>query len=251
MVNANYTYARGLNDFADGISTVGQVSNSMQYDYGNSDIDVRNRFSVIANYTLPFGGSAKGLMKQAISGWQINTLAYAQTGLPFTVMDGAFKSALINLPGVTSDRPNQVPGQSYKVSNRSISNWINLSSLTPQPQGTAGNEGRNQFYAPSTRELDLSLFKAFPIGEGWQLQFRAESFNVTNTENFAAPNSTISAFNATGNPTQAGSFGQITSTLLGAIPSEYQFALKFIFSAPCQRPAGGRSLRIVRIKFFG
>jgi hypothetical protein len=229
IVNANYTYARNLNDFADGISSVGQVANNMRYDWGNSDIDVRHRLAVTANYELPFGKSAAGARKWLFAGWQINTVAFWQTGLPFTVMDGAFKSAPINLPGVSSDRPNTLSGQSLTVPNPNIKEWFNIGAFTPQPHGTAGNEGRNQLYAPSTRQLDLSLFKEFAIREAWHLQFRAECYNLTNTENFGSPNATISNFGPSLTPTTAGSFGQVTSTLLGANPRQIQFALKLLF----------------------
>jgi hypothetical protein len=233
VLNANYTYASNLNDFSDpsgGISAVQLVTNDTRYDWGPSDIAIRHRFALTADYELPFAKSATGLKRALLGGWQINTLSYWQTGLPFTVMDGAFASAPINLPGVTADRPNILPGQSFGLKGRSINEWFNIAAFTPQPQGTAGNEGRDQLWAPSTREIDASVFKQFPIRESWRLEFRAETYNLTNTENFASPNSSISAFDpVTLTPTQAGGFGQVSSTLLGAIPRQIQFALKLAF----------------------
>jgi hypothetical protein len=233
VLNANYTYASNLNDFSDpsgGISAVQLVTNDTRYDWGPSDIAIRHRFALTADYELPFAKSSTGVKHALLGGWQVNTLSYWQTGLPYTVMDGAFASAPINLPGITADRPNVVPGQSFAVQHRSINEWFNIAAFTPQPLGTPGNEARDQLWAPSTREIDLSVFKSFPIRESWRLEFRAESFNVTNTENFASPNSSISAFDPTGvTPTQVGGFGQVTSTLLGAFPREIQFALKLAF----------------------
>ena len=233
VVNGGYTFASNLNDFSQpngALSTVQLVVNNRKYDWGNSDIAVRQRFTLTANYELPFGKSANGLKRTLIEGWQVNTVAYWQTGLPFTVMDSAFASAPINLPGVTSDRPSVVSGQSLTVANPGISQWFNINAFTPQTRGTAGTEGRNQLWGPHSRQVDFSFFKNFTLREALRLQFRAEAYNISNTVNFAQPVSTITGFSAaTNTPTQAGSFGQITSTRLGSFPRQIQFALKLTF----------------------
>jgi hypothetical protein len=43
--------------------------------------------------------------------------------------------------------------------------------------------------------LDASIVREFGIWENLKLQFRAESFNVTNTPAFSNPNSNISGAN--------------------------------------------------------
>jgi hypothetical protein len=62
-----------------------------------------------------------------------------------------------------------------------------------------------------------------------KLQFRAEVYNLTNSENFGQPNINIGGFDAAGHPTNANSFGQITASNLALNPRQYQFALKLIF----------------------
>src|SRR5438128_1667075 len=54
------------------------------------------------------------------------------------------------------------------------------------------------FSPPSTglRNIDLSLAKSFPLGEGRRLQFRAESFNFTNTPAFGLPSPNINSLGA-------------------------------------------------------
>jgi hypothetical protein len=143
---------------------------------------------------------------------------------------------VINLPGVNTDRPNRVPGQPLRNPNRTLKNWVNPTAFTPQLQGTAGNERRGQLYAPVQRQIDFAIVKNFPIRESVQLQFRAKSFNLTNTPNFAAPSLTVNAWTSPNSlqpsgvvsPT-ASAFGSISSTTLGTQPREYQFALKLIF----------------------
>jgi hypothetical protein len=239
--NANYTFARNLTNISDGGAAVGSIlPNNRSYDWGNSDIYVRHRFVVRLTYELPFGKSGSRFTKFATGGWEANLLGFYQSGVPFTVLDTAtpVPSNVSNL--VTADRPNVVPGVSFVPDHQSYTNWINVNAFTPQPVGTVGNEARTSLYGPNQRSMDFSLFKDFPIRERMKLQFRAEVYNITNTENFGQPNLNITKWTSTlpgvgtGAPGAtpilgAGGFGQITGSNLAAYPRQYQFALKLIF----------------------
>jgi hypothetical protein len=99
-----------------------------------------------------------------------------------------------------------------------------VTAFAPQPLGTIGNTQRNSLFGPHFRDVDLSVFKNFPVTERMNLQFRVESFNISNTPNFFIGN------NNTGNQ-QFGNaaFGSITQTDPGYNPRQYQFALKAQF----------------------
>ena len=100
-------------------------------------------------------------------------------------------------------------------SGQSIDHWFDTSAFVVQPQYTYGNSGRNILFGPGLWNLDLSLHKVFTITERMRLQFRAESFNFTNTPAFGQPAATINALGA----------GAITSA---GDPRRIQFGLKFI-----------------------
>jgi hypothetical protein len=221
--NANYTWAHSMSYQGE------SVRGNRRYDYGNTTIDIRHRFAVSGNYELPFGKSLNGFSGVLVKGWAISSVAYWQSGMPFGVVDGAFRPARINIPDVSSDRPDKVVGQPYVVDNWTIDNYINLKAFKVQAIGTPGSEGVNQLTGPPSRELDLSFFKTFAIRESMKLQFRAEAYNLTNTANLAVPVNTFSAVDANGNPTDASSFGKILSSRIGAIPRQIQFALKLAF----------------------
>ncbi len=223
-LNANYTWAHGLS-VSPG-TLYGHQWN--QYYYGS--YGTANTFNVLASYNFPFFNNATGIRKEALGGWAINATAFWDSGSYFTVTNTAHNPALFNIPGQTSDRPNRRPGVDIKA-NRSNTQWFNLAAFAEQPQGTVGNEGSNILNAPSNRQMDISLGKEFPIHERLNLQFRAEAFNVTNTENFAAPNSGIGSWHTDTNTPNAavGAVGQLTSTQLGFSPRVYQFALKGSF----------------------
>jgi hypothetical protein len=54
-----------------------------------------------------------------------------------------------------------------------------------------GNTRRNQFYGPGLTTVDFSIFKNTrvpKISETFNVQFRAEFFNILNHTNFIGPN---------------------------------------------------------------
>jgi len=229
-VNANYVFARNLTSLTDIAEPIANLTFNRGYDWGNSSIGFKHKVTGRINYELPFGKGTTGFKKAATAGWQINAIAFWQSGEPYTVTDN---QNLINLPNLSVDRPNQIPGQSCQAANPSIRNWINLNAFRQQPIGFAGDEGRAQCLGPHWRSLDFSVFKDFAITEKFKVSFRAEAYNITNTPNFSLPVAAISGWtvskNPTGVPTSAGSFGQIISTNLGFTPRVMQLALRLSF----------------------
>ncbi len=218
-LNTNYTYARGIDNFpAPGGTTYpyALLPDSVNtYDRGNGDLDIRHRWVFTANYELPFGKSLKGWQAALAKGWQLNSIASYQTGLPFSIVSS---NARINLgPTVTTDRPDRLRNGS--LSNPTVERYFDTTAFASQALGTAGSSGRNILYGPNQRRVDLSVFKEFQIHESLRLQFRAESYNLTNTASFSNPNATL------GSP----SIGQIASTPSNAPPRQHQFALKLLF----------------------
>ena len=232
--NVNYVFARNLTNISDGgatgAATVGAIlPYDRTYDWGNSDIGIKHRLSYRLNYELPFGKSGSRMHKLAVGGWQANLLAFWQSGVPFTVLNTSTPVPSNVSSLVTTDRPNVVSGASYAPSNQDYNNWINLAAFVRQPTGLAGNEARAQLYGPTQRSVDFSIFKDFQLLERMKLQFRAEVYNLTNSENFGQPNINIGAFDSAGHPTSTNAFGQITASNLALNPRQFQFALKLIF----------------------
>ena len=92
-----------------------------------------------------------------------------------------------------------------------------------------GHLGRNTVIGPGLFNLDYSMSKdnKIPrISENFNIQFRAEFFNILNHPNFAPPNvNNLSPFDGSGNPVPG--FGQLTN--LQVPPREIQFALKIMW----------------------
>ena len=92
--NVNTTWAHLL-DNAPNINGqsgngVGQILAAQNYaDYGNGDLDIRNRIVVTGNYNLPFGKGTNGIHNMLTAGWHLNVLNLWSTGLPFTVLNAS------------------------------------------------------------------------------------------------------------------------------------------------------------------
>ena len=82
--------------------------------------------------------------------------------------------------------------------------WFSTASFSqPTAPLTFGTSGRNIMNGPGLFSLNLSLFKDIRIRERATVQIRAETFNFTNTPEFANPNTSVTSAN----------FGYVTGTL--------------------------------------
>ena len=95
--------------------------------------------------------------------------------------------------------------------------WFNPAAFAAPAQYTYGSLGRNRYRGDSFKNVDLSLFRDFPIHESVKLQFRFEVFNAFNMVTFANPNGTYANIN----------FGKIFATR--STERQLQFALKLYF----------------------
>jgi outer membrane receptor protein involved in Fe transport len=230
---ANYTWSHAIDDF-DFLPT----ATGGYFVRGDSDLDVRQRFTLTANYVLPFAKSAKGLVGVLAKDWNVNAILQSQTGLPFTVTD-AGDQANIGCSGQCLETPNlvgnpNVAGPVMANSNPAchstvsqggiapnvignVANWFNPCAFQAQPFGTYGNLGKDTGRGPGLTQLDFSAFKDFSITEKVRLQFRGELFNILNHPNFEFTSATMSL---------GSGFGSLSSA---APPRNVQLALKLIF----------------------
>ena len=98
----------------------------------------------------------------------------------------------------------------------------------PRPAGGSPT----QIAGPPFKRLDFSTFKDFQLSERFNLQFRAEFFNILNHPNFNAPGfggNGVWPISGSGNFTSS-NFGEVGSTRDAPYdPRQIQFALKLRF----------------------
>jgi len=145
-------------------------------------------FTMAVLYQLPWqtGGS---LTKALIRDWQINGLLQAFNGAPFTVTASANE---LNTPGnvQTAD----LVGSVTRVGQIGANGVYYDPAAWGQPDGVRfGNTGINQFRGPGGWNLDLSVFRSFPLRGNHRLEARIEATNVTDTPKFGNPTSGITS----------------------------------------------------------
>jgi hypothetical protein len=130
-----------------------------------------------------------------------------------------------NTGGSGGSRPNPVAGCAKSIggsATKKLSEWYNISCFTDPAPYTYGSESRldSTLEAPGTANWDMSIVKKFPItADGrFNVQFRAEFFNLFNRVQFGYPNTTFDA------PSGAAA---ISSQL--NLPRITQFALRIAF----------------------
>jgi len=236
---ASYTYSHALDENTSSPGTPLANPYNLHADYGDSDLNVPNRFVASANYQLPFKSSGK--LNPLVQGWQVNAILQYFDGLPFSVT-----SANGVGDGLTP-RAELVPGYgngSLATDKRNIHEWFNTSAFVsipltgPLANGQWGDSGRNTLQGPGTKNVDFSVFKNFQVAESKTLQIRGEFFNLFNTPQFNNPSATAPspAANSTTlvpNITAGSAFGTIASagspTTFQRISREIQVAAKFTF----------------------
>jgi hypothetical protein len=225
---AGYTYSHSLDDvsanwdFGYGAG-LPEDSYNVGREYGNSDFDMRQRFTLSLTYAIP----GRSGYAQMLQGWELNSIVTLQspqfwgpidlgtdvagTG-PLPVSPPAFAPARWSFYGKPSDfqsGPTPIPffpgtsnpacaaealaldGGTAGKSTASLSSFgcyaKGNSIMIPPPLGEFGNMPRNLFPDSGFKDFDLSIAKNWHLGERVRAQFRAEFFNVLNHPNFANP----------------------------------------------------------------
>ncbi|HKN72807.1 MAG TPA: carboxypeptidase regulatory-like domain-containing protein [Terriglobales bacterium] len=227
---AGYTWSHSLDDvganwdFGYG-SGLPQNAHNPAAEYGSSDFDVRQRFTLSLTYAVP---GRKGYA-QLLEGWELNSIITLQSPQPWGPMDEGtdaagigplpvsppantpirwnffgnardFKPTATGIPyytaatgfpaGCTSSAlalDGGTPGAATAALNLFGCYAEGNSVMIPPALGQFGNMGRNTFSDLGFRDVDFSVAKNWHFTERMHAQFRAEFFNIFNHPNLANP----------------------------------------------------------------
>ena len=170
-------------------------------------------------YDLPvgkgrtFGANMNKVAEGVVGGWHIASVMNFQNGIPdhMTAPGNGF--------GFAYQPPNIANNTAVAISNPTVQQWFNTAALTAPAPYTIGNAARRitQLRQDGVHAADVSVMKTFMIREPLKLQFRAEFFNISNTPQFSAPNTSVGS----------STFGQVTG--LWNTPRDVQFGLRLDF----------------------
>ena len=182
---ASYTYAKSL-DFN---SDFGRLLNpfNRSLNYASSDYDHQHNLIIAYLWEVPVGKGTNtlnsGILGQILGGWQINGAFRWATGTPFTVFADPLGCNCPGVPAVTANVIGDPAIADDPGPNRQLFNPAAFS----QPTGGFGNLGRNALRNNSSKNHDLSVFKAFGIHDKYRIEFRGTAFNLTNSPQFDTP----------------------------------------------------------------
>jgi outer membrane receptor protein involved in Fe transport len=206
--STSYTWSKNMDTLSEAFATnaSGSTGSSLytiltnrNLDYGRSDNDRTHVWS--STFQWDARGPKEGWMSYPLGGWSFTGVVPIQSGQPYTVLNGLDR----DLDGVnTSDRPD-VGNWSAPANTRALIDTKNCAStgyinpdtntcVTPNQvrwvQVAGGNapnantERRNALVSSASILVNLNAFKTFKLAEGWNLEYRAEIFNLLNSENF-------------------------------------------------------------------
>jgi Carboxypeptidase regulatory-like domain/TonB-dependent Receptor Plug Domain/TonB dependent receptor len=261
QIQGSYTWARSIDtssgstdgdQFLNGISSLLFFNRKLRR--GPSDFNVDQNLVVNYVWSIPTPRSLTGALAWPVSGWEWNGILTLTGGVPFTALIAGDPLGENNVDPFAY--PNRLTGGgcSSPVNPGNPSTYIKLNCFSlptapasftgpcvdfpaatqPAPTGQIycanllGNESRNALIGPGLTNFDTSFFKNNPIkriSENFNVQFRAEFFNIFNHPNFAPPTDNEFLLNQDGS--QIPGAGQITKT--STTSRQIQFALKFIW----------------------
>jgi hypothetical protein len=107
FLNASYTHSRAMDDWQD-IGNDYQPNGSWNTNpqYGPASLDVPNRVSAAASYELPGLSKGNGVLRRALSGYQLSSTVRLQSGGPLTIVNWGGLSLIDTNPGVSLTQAN-------------------------------------------------------------------------------------------------------------------------------------------------
>jgi hypothetical protein len=158
-------------------------------------------------YRTPWFKEQRGFIGHALGGWEISGVTTFESGVPFTVLNGADADSI----GGNLDRPDYnplgqrgvraVPATATAANNPCMVAVGSVFYTNPDAAGACinpanaeyigilagsgrtGNLGRNTGRTPGTNLFDMNFTKRTQISENVRVEFRTEVFNIFNHPN--------------------------------------------------------------------
>ncbi|MCU1258889.1 MAG: Cna B-type protein [Bryobacterales bacterium] len=219
-----YTLSKTIANTAQSNTWVVGPSNALynaNYNRSQEANDVPQRLVLSYIYDLPFGHGKRflshGVAATALGGWEFSGISVFQSGRPILII-GPDQTNLYNF-SATNGRANRLHSPVLS-SGQTDNHWFDTTAFAAAAPYTIPNDSLSQPNLRSQRRInsDFSLIKNTLFREKYNVQFRAEFFNVFNHPALTPPVTDVT--NA--------QFGQIISSI-GGSERNIQFGLRFLF----------------------
>jgi hypothetical protein len=241
LFDLNYTFSKSidLGSTTEGGTFTGFIINTFNPSQmrGVSSYDTTHAVNANFVYDLPFGRGKRfgATMNKALNaivgGWEVSGLYRQTSGLPLTITNGQRWPTNWNLGGNATPNGQPIPqivSTGNAVGGGGPNLWENPAAAFAAFQETFAGQsgGRTNLRGQGLFNIDSGVYKNFtmPWSEHQKLQFRWESYNLTNSVQFD-PASGAGSGNSPSTTQSSSSFGKL-NTQLGS-PRQMQFALRF------------------------
>ena len=256
QVQGSFTWSRSIDissgaiagdTFLNGISTAFDFINP-KLTRGPSDFNSPRVFTLNYVWDIPTPRSFHGLEATALGGWELGGVFTASDGQPFTAFLAGDPLGLNSTDAFGYPDRLRGPGCGTLINPGNVTNYIKLQCfalpgaafVNGVPYLRLGTAGRNILPGPGLENFDFSLIKNTHVprvSESFNVQFRAEFFNIFNRSNFEPPldNHTIMDASIPGfgivpaNPATAIISGAGAIDKTATTSRQIQFALKVIW----------------------
>ena len=164
------------------------------------------------SYVLPSFSQWGKAAEFALGSWQLNGIASYFGATPIELITGV---NTLGTAGAVGQRPNYTGAPLYLNTNDPTQH-LNPAAFATPAAGQLGTLGKGAVRGKSIKNIDFSLAKNWRFHERYQIQFRAEFFNLFNHPNFVGFDT----------DTRNGTFGRLTVTQSSR---EAQLGIKFTF----------------------
>ncbi len=219
-----YTLSKTIANTAQSNTWVVGPSNALyNADYNRSleANDVPQRLVLSYIYDFPVGHGKKflnhGIAATALGGWEFSGISVFQAGRPILII-GPDQTNLYNFTG-TSGRSDRLHSP-VLTSGQTDNHWFDTTAFAAAAPFTVPTDSLSQPNLRSQRRIntDFSFIKNTRFKEKYNVQFRAEFYNIFNHPALTPPVTDVT--NA--------QFGQVISSI-GGSERNVQFGLRFLF----------------------
>lgn len=210
-----YTWSHAMNVFDENSTLGGLIFNNpalLKRNYANSAFDRTHVNALWTVWQIPVGPGRQfltsGFLGRLIGGFDLNTITTYYSGAPFQLTDNSYSGFGDTTTPDQISKP--VLGAKYRAAQATgptaltyFDNSAGYYKAVGSAAARIGNVGRNTIRGPGVFNLDAALTRNIPIYREFNIVLKAESFDVTNTPQFANPGVNVNA---------PSSFGVITTS---------------------------------------
>lgn len=201
MTQVAYTWSKAIDnaDFTGGIYGFVPNTRDSSGERGPANFDATHNFVSSYLWDIPFLKSRTDFVSKVFAGWQYSGIVTMRTGLPLNPLTGIDRAGV----GTSArQRPETIRSPFISKGERNVNSWFDAGAYVQPTLGTFSSTARNILRSPGWNQFDMSFAKIVRLGEGRQVEIRADGFNIFNHTQFDAVGATLST------PT---TFGRVTS----------------------------------------